>query len=206
MSSSSTSPNATNTYTDLFPSASGNQPAPTSTASGAGANAYYLIVSRISTDMMTCGCGGRDVLPSQSHTFTLRQADHRILHLSQFLGVLAVLICMASCLAFRAFRIRRRYRTATQLAIARGDPVPRLTEDYWRFGTFSPWTHDGWDRHDMAAGMDGIDGRGRGKKWAKVPELWEAEVDGDEEKLSVRRGVSGWRDIQVRQNDEISSS
>jgi hypothetical protein len=39
---------------------------------------------------------------------------------------------LAACLAFRAFRMRRRYRTATQIALARGDPLPmQLRDDYW---------------------------------------------------------------------------
>lgn len=97
----------------------------------------------------------------------------------QFLGVLVVLLVIAATLSFRAFRIRRRYRSAAQLALMRGEALPpRGHDDYWGFGTM------GWRAMPAGEGGDEVDrilnrdGRG-GKKgpWSKIPELREVEVD-----------------------------
>ena len=96
---------------------------------------------------------------------------------------------MAACLALRAFRMRRRYRTATQLAIARGDPLPNMRDDYWGLGRLSVWTSDGRDAID---GEDMDVWKGNGRRGEKIPEMWEAEVDSEE-------GTDRWEDTQVRQ-------
>ena len=70
----------------------------------------------------------------------------------------------------------------------------------------SPWTNDGWDRNDMTPGMEGMDGRGRLKKGAKVPELWEAEVDSRGEISLARGGIERWTDIRVSKYNEVRLS
>jgi hypothetical protein len=83
---------------------------------------------------------------------------------------------LAACLAFRAFRMRRRYRTATQIALARGDPLPmQLRDDYWGLAGLPGFIH-GTD----GGGAGVITGESRGKKgtWTKIPILEEAEVEG----------------------------
>ncbi|WVW80581.1 hypothetical protein I302_102567 [Kwoniella bestiolae CBS 10118] len=64
-----------------------------------------------------------------------------------FLGILVVLLILAGCLALRAVRMRRRYRTATQIALARGEPIPSPGMDpYWRLAGLATWTSEGFDR------------------------------------------------------------
>jgi len=90
--------------------------------------------------------------------------------------VLVIILMLAACLAFRAFRMRRRYRTATQIALARGDPLPtQLRDDYWGLAGLPGFIH-GTD----GGGAGVITGESRGKKgtWTKIPILEEAEVDG----------------------------
>ncbi|WWC92451.1 uncharacterized protein L201_007409 [Kwoniella dendrophila CBS 6074] len=58
-----------------------------------------------------------------------------------FLGILVVLLVLAGCLALRAIRMRRRYRTATQIALSRGDPLPVFPnsgtlDNYWGITAF----------------------------------------------------------------------
>lgn len=74
--------------------------------------------------------------------------------------MLVILLLLAACLAFRAFRIRRRYRTATQLALARGGPLPV-------------------DPHAEFWGLRPPPPVEKSKKLGKVPILWENEVEGD---------------------------
>ena len=85
---------------------------------------------------------------------------------------------LAAFLALRAFRMRQRFRTATQQAIARGDPLPPGPlgrDEYWGLGSFSGWTPDGNNRLGPFAAQEE---RARQlRRWAKVPSLSEAEVD-----------------------------
>ena len=83
--------------------------------------------------------------------------------------------------------MRQRYRTATQLAIARGDPLPPMDQgEYWGLGGFSAWTANGADRF----GVPGMEGRRSGAKtWVRVPVLEEAEVEDE-------KGVE-WDDMRV---------
>jgi len=83
--------------------------------------------------------------------------------------------------------MRRRYRTATQLAIARGEPIPNMQDDYWGLGRLSGWTPEGFDRF---GGVDALGRAGEGRMWEKIPEMYEAEVE--EESLN-----RSWRDSQV---------
>ncbi|EIW66245.1 hypothetical protein TREMEDRAFT_65516 [Tremella mesenterica DSM 1558] len=93
-----------------------------------------------------------------------------------FLGVLVVLLCMAACLGFRAFRLRRRYQSATQRAIARGDPLPDVRDDYWGLGGLSAWTQEGLDRLTNSPGTEewAVRRDGRKTKWDRIPRLSEA--------------------------------
>ncbi len=86
--------------------------------------------------------------------------------------------------------MRRRYRTATQLAIARGEPPPNMRDDYWGLGRLSAWPPDGLDTFGMVPGMEGM--YGRGERRIRKPEMWEAEVDGKAE------WDQEWEDTQVR--------
>ena len=84
--------------------------------------------------------------------------------LMQFLGVLVILLLLAACLAIRAFRIRRRYRTATQLALARGGPLP--IDPHAEFWGLTPVRVE------------------REVKRKKIPILWESEVGAGEMMVS----------------------
>jgi len=82
---------------------------------------------------------------------------------------------LAACLAFRAFRMRRRYRTATQIALARGDPLPmQLRDDYWGLAGLPGFTNGS----DTVGGVMTGDRAGKKGTWTKIPILEEAEVDG----------------------------
>lgn len=91
--------------------------------------------------------------------------------------MLVIILLLAACLAFRAFRMRRRYRTATQIALARGDPLPmQLRDDYWGLAGL-PGFNNGSD----ATGAGGVITGDRGGKkgtWTKIPILEEAEATG----------------------------
>lgn len=73
--------------------------------------------------------------------------------------------------------MRRRYRTATQIALARGDPLPmQLRDDYWGLAGL-PGFNNGSD----ATGAGGVITGDRGGKkgtWTKIPILEEAEATG----------------------------
>lgn len=96
----------------------------------------------------------------------------------QLLGILVVLIIFAALLTLRGHRMRRRYRTATQIAIARGDPV-----SWWH--TDNPGVHDVlYQSHvgpapgplgDWAA----IGGKRRQRRWVRIPVLWDAVAEDD---------------------------
>jgi len=116
----------------------------------------------------------------------------------------------------RGHRMRRRYRTATQLAIARGEPVS--------------WWRDGPDAADIlgihAVFRNGppppgppeewanVGSRKKARRWVRIPILWDAEVtepdhaeiegllkSRSEGEISEKRGqddVEGdWDDMQV---------
>jgi hypothetical protein len=146
----SADPNASTT-TNLFPTTTAGR---SDSVGGPGsANVYYLVV-------------GHPLYPSVLFMLT-----------NQFLGVLVIILLLAACLAFRAFRMRRRYRTATQIALARGDPLPmQLRDDYWGLAGLP-----GFNNGTETTGAGGlITGDRGGKKgtWTKIPVLEEAEATG----------------------------
>lgn len=114
---------------------------------------------------------------------------------------MVVLLLLAACLAYRAFRLRRRYRTATQLAIARGEMLPPdIRRDYWGLGGLSAWTSDGVDRLGMPLNDD-IRSRGPKGKWQRIPKLWDAVVEDDsdvEDELASGKNADVWYDALVR--------
>lgn len=70
--------------------------------------------------------------------------------------------------------MRRRYRRATRVALARGETVPdTIREDFWGLGGLAGWTSDGWDR--FGAVRPGEQAK-KEKKWDKMPVLVEAEA------------------------------
>jgi len=82
--------------------------------------------------------------------------------------------------------MRRRFRTATQLAIARGEPLPHgMQEDYWGLGRLSGWTPQGLDRFGVV-GPGGVLRDGEGK-WKTIPVLYEAIVEDDTDEDNWRR-------------------
>jgi hypothetical protein len=93
--------------------------------------------------------------------------------------------------------MRRRFRTATQLAIARGEPLPPdMREDYWGLGRLSGWTPQGLDRFGPA-GLGGILKEGAGR-WQSVPKLYEAVIDEKEEPTGDEEGNEvSWERLQV---------
>ncbi|WWD20841.1 hypothetical protein CI109_105318 [Kwoniella shandongensis] len=114
-----------------------------------------------------------------------------------FLGVLVILMLIAGCLTLRAVRMRRRYRTATQIALARGEPIPEgMREDFWGLGGLSGWTAEGLDRlGNIRPGEEWVPGTGRrgaGKgRWEKVPVLYEGELVKEQQAEVERSGVGG---------------
>ena len=124
----------------------------------------------------------------------------------QFLGVLVIIVLFAACLAYRAYRIRRRYRTAAQLAIARGEPVPTLgRDDYWGLAGLSAWTPEGLDR--LGAGQalrPWWDPTSIGSKIKlKRPEIWDAETEKEPPFDSLM--MASWSDSQVSLTLSISA-
>ncbi|KAK4683431.1 hypothetical protein P7C73_g6834, partial [Tremellales sp. Uapishka_1] len=123
-----------------------------------------------------------DLFPGASPTSTSSSSSGGVrpdVYYLVFLGVLVVLVFMAACLGLRAMRLRRRYRTATQRAIANGDPVPpnwnvfaRDNSEFWGVGGFAAFTADGLDRF----GAPRTDRRGD-KARLRVPMMWEAQVE-----------------------------
>lgn len=88
--------------------------------------------------------------------------------------------------------MRRRYRTATQLAIARGDPLPvHLRDDYWGLAGLPGFTGAA---HETAAGAGGADRGAKKGKWDRIPKLEEAETVG----TAGQRSDELWDDITVR--------
>ncbi|WRT70844.1 uncharacterized protein IL334_007843 [Kwoniella shivajii] len=87
-----------------------------------------------------------NLFPTQSQSNQdVRNGSPNVYYLV-FLGILVVLLGLAGCLALRAVRMRRRYRTATQIALARGDPLPNGGDGYWGLGGLAGWTSEGFDR------------------------------------------------------------
>lgn len=88
--------------------------------------------------------------------------------------------------------MRRRYRTATQLAIARGDPLPvHLRDDYWGLTGLSAFTHGNVE--PPAGGITGDRGGKKGR-WDRIPKLEEAELAGQ----APERNEELFDDITVR--------
>lgn len=127
---------------------------------------------------------------------------------AQFLGVLLALIVLAAALTYRSYRIRRRYRTATQLAIARGDPIPPGIgwwggdDDLWGLGVLRhpPGPLDRW----AAVGR----GPRRDRRWMPIPVLYDAVPEDEKEVVEDKgKGVEVddlWDDVQVSDHSSPS--
>lgn len=89
----------------------------------------------------------------------------------------------------------------------RGEPPPRLQDDYWALGVLSPWRmEDAMRQARTGEGRDGFDPEGgftsrRGgkkTKWDRMPVLWEWEVRDELERGGEgKRGGEGggeWRE------------
>jgi hypothetical protein len=165
MSSSSTPTTDTASATNLFPTNTASS-ASSSSSSSQNPTVYYFVVSDDNTHSGLARCCAFPPYPLTR----------------QFLGVLVILLCVAACLAYRAYRMRRRYRTARQMAIARGEPFMAGREDYWGLGGLSGWTSEGADRLAVERAAMEWEARRLGRKgrWEKTPALWESEV-GDKE-------------------------
>ena len=107
---------------------------------------------------------------------------------------MVVLLALAACLAVRAIRQRRRYRTATQMAIARGGQLPDDPNDYWGLSGLSGWTPEGLDRFGLPLPSGDRNG-GRGR-WQQIPVIWDGIAD---EKLKGEEETDGWGFAQVSQ-------
>ncbi|WVQ95344.1 hypothetical protein IAU59_002441 [Kwoniella sp. CBS 9459] len=131
------------------------------------------------------------LFPTQANAGDTRNKGPNVYYLV-FLGILVILMMIAGCLALRAIRVRRRYRTATQLALARGDPIPG-GEAYWGMGGLGGWTPDGLDR--LGNVERELRRRERDKKnKMPVPVLYESgvhqsrDMESVQERLRVREG------------------
>jgi hypothetical protein len=115
-----------------------------------------------------------------------------ILTLAQFLGVLLALIILAAALTLRSYRMRARYRTQTQLAIARGDAP---TGSWWGDDVWGiPWV--GWAPVRSS----------RERRWMPIPVLYDA-VPEPEKDLEIKgKGMETelWDDIQVSLSSRYS--
>ena len=88
--------------------------------------------------------------------------------------------------------MRRRYRTATQLAIARGDPLPvHLRDDYWGLTGLPGFTVN--SGNEAPAGAITGDRGGKKGRWDRIPKLEEAELAG----LAANRNDELFDDITV---------
>ncbi|OCF35907.1 hypothetical protein I317_00428 [Kwoniella heveanensis CBS 569] len=131
------------------------------------------------------------LFPTQANAGDNRNRGPNVYYLV-FLGILVILMMIAGCLAIRAIRVRRRYRTATQLALARGDPIPG-GEAYWGLGGLGNWTPDGFDRLGNVERELRRRERERKNKMP-VPVLFESEVhqsrdlESVQERMRVREG------------------
>ncbi|WVF67892.1 hypothetical protein IAT40_002653 [Kwoniella sp. CBS 6097] len=140
------------------------------------------------------------LFPTQANAGDNRNRGPNVYYLV-FLGILVILMMIAGCLAIRAIRVRRRYRTATQLALARGDPIPG-GEAYWGLGGIGGWTPDGFDR--LGNVERELRRRERDKKnKMPVPVLFESEVhqsrdiESMQEMLRAREGYSLGREEEM---------
>ncbi|KAK8843920.1 hypothetical protein IAR55_006712 [Kwoniella newhampshirensis] len=120
-----------------------------------------------------------------------------------FLGVLVILMLIAGCLTLRAVRMRRRYRTATQIALSRGEPIPEgMREDFWGLGGLSGWTAEGLDRLGaIRPGEEWVGAGRRGGKgrWEKVPVLYEGQLFKEpavEKQVSEDHGDEPWNTLR----------
>ncbi|KAK6906277.1 hypothetical protein L486_06158 [Kwoniella mangroviensis CBS 10435] len=103
-----------------------------------------------------------------------------------FLGILVLFLILAGCLALRAVRMRRRYRTATQIALARGEPIPQpVIDPYWRLAGLTTWTSEGFDRlGNLESEMNRRRERERDKEKLKLkPKIYDCVVWENENRL-----------------------
>lgn len=75
--------------------------------------------------------------------------------------MLVLIVCLALLLTYRRYRLRRRYWTATQLAISRGEPVPHRWHEDDPWGLLFP-RPERWH------------GRKKERRWMRIPTLWDA--------------------------------
>lgn len=77
-----------------------------------------------------------------------------------------LIVLLAILLTIRRYRLRRRYWTATQLAISRGEPPPQ------RWGDDDPWGL-------LFPRPERWQGRKKERRWMRIPSLWDAVEEGD---------------------------
>ncbi|CAK9783026.1 hypothetical protein CC85DRAFT_286562 [Cutaneotrichosporon oleaginosum] len=150
---------------DIFPTGTGSPPPPSAPSQSVGAT----------------------IFPSPTAPYRDRGpgASTNGVYYLVFLGVLLALILLAAALTLRSYRMRARYRTQTQLAIARGDaPTGWWGDDMWGV----PWA--GPARPPR-----------RERRWMPIPVLFDAvPVPAPEPKFVSEKGKAVetdlWDDIQ----------
>ncbi|WWC72716.1 uncharacterized protein I206_106680 [Kwoniella pini CBS 10737] len=140
----------------------------------------------------------QNLFPTQSSTKSDERNGTPNVYYLVFLGILLVLLILAGCLALRAVRMRRRYRTATQIALARGDPLPvNTSENYWGLSGLAGWTSEGFDRlGNMEGELNNRRQRERDRETLKhKPKIYDEviykdEVEGESDVLNVVDPIS----------------
>lgn len=88
-------------------------------------------------------------------------------------------------MAYRAYRVRRRYRRAREAAFARGEapPGPDGRDYYLGIGGLFTFEIAMSDRDGVlrGGGIGGAGVGGRRGRWERVPSLWEGEVEDSDE-------------------------
>ncbi|WVR08734.1 hypothetical protein IAU60_005792 [Kwoniella sp. DSM 27419] len=124
------------------------------------------------------------LFPTQSQGQSNRGGGPNVYYLV-FLGILVVLMVIAGCFALKGVRARRRYRTATQLALARGDPLP-AGATYWGLGGMG-WNGDAIEREER---------RRRDRKKVPVPVMYENEVVKLDDEAGWKEDDEMWESLQ----------
>ncbi|KAL1412393.1 hypothetical protein Q8F55_000138 [Vanrija albida] len=122
-----------------------------------------------------------------------------------FLGILGALVVLACLLTMRSYRLRRQYRTAAQLAIARGAPFPPNwwanprarpppPDELWDGGVYTGGPPPGpLSEWAIVGGRAPHGGQRRERRWVRIPVLWDAKPTPEyEEEVDAEPWWASW--------------
>lgn len=127
----------------------------------------------------------------------------------QFLGILGALVVLACLLTVRSYRLRRQYRSAAQLAIARGEPFPpdwwqqqrqpTPADELWGGGIYTGGPPPGPLSEWAIVGGRAPHGGRRERRWVRIPVLWDAKpVPEVEEEVDAEPAWASWGQVSGR--------